>query len=305
MHICLVSDFFGANYGGAETTSSLWVKKLLERGHKVTVLTAHPKKIFPEKNKNFKIIKFLGFPIPKTGGKIHAGLPIKPFKMYKIYKLFRDEIDVVHIFLVPSLIAATAITLARWTKKPIVTSIHNQPEYVFYNLKTSPTNHKFFKLFKRIIPIKKTKLLKWSYKYITNSYLNKSDLVVGPSNFAIETYKKYGLTVPQRTISSGIDFSKFDGKGKPEIFLKKYNLTKTGNKVLFVGRLYQEKKIDILLKAAKLVLEKLPETNFILVGTGSEEDKLKLIAKKLGIEDNVLFTGRVSNRMLPNVYHAS
>src|SRR5438445_1035425 len=103
MHIGIVSDFYGAECGGSDTVTRTWVKKLLDRGHKVTILTAHNKNVPFEKNKNLRVIKFWGIPIPKTGKRVYGGIPLNPFKLHKIYKIFRDEIDVVHVFLVPSL----------------------------------------------------------------------------------------------------------------------------------------------------------------------------------------------------------
>ena len=84
MHIGIVSDFFGAKCGGSDTVTRNWVKKLLERGHKVTIITAHNKNVPFGKNKNLRVIKFFGVPIPKTGKRVYGAIPLNPFKLYKI-----------------------------------------------------------------------------------------------------------------------------------------------------------------------------------------------------------------------------
>lgn len=58
------------------------------------------------------------------------------------------------------------------------------------------------------------------------------------------------------------------------------------NYFLFVGRLVEEKGVDILLKA----MENLPKVNLILVGDGPDIDRLKKVAKKSRFK-NIKFVG--------------
>lgn len=57
--------------------------------------------------------------------------------------------------------------------------------------------------------------------------------------------------------------------------------------------------IPTLLRAAPRVLEKHPDTRFILVGRGSMDAELKSLASQLGIEYAVRFVGFVPNDQLP------
>ena len=58
-----------------------------------------------------------------------------------------------------------------------------------------------------------------------------------------------------------------------------------------VGRLTEQKGYDIFLKAATIVLQKIPHVYFLLIGGGDLYNKLKKQAVDLGIENRVLFTG--------------
>ena len=206
----------------------------------------------------------------------------------------------------PSLISSVAITLARWAKKPVVSSIHVQPENIGYNIKSKTFNpvDKILIFLDKFIPMKRKNILKWSYNYLANAYFNKSNLVVGPTNFAIDTYKKFGLKVPTKVISNGVDFSQFNGHGRAEVFLNKYKLQREIPKVMYVGRLDSEKRVDVIIKAARFVIDKIPETLFIIIGTGSEERELRTLTRKLKIENNVIFTGKIPDKLLPHAYHA-
>jgi glycosyltransferase involved in cell wall biosynthesis len=64
-----------------------------------------------------------------------------------------------------------------------------------------------------------------------------------------------------------------------------------GPVVINVGRLNPQKAQDKLLEAAKLVLEQRPDARFMIVGRGELEQQLKDHAQRLGIADQVIFTG--------------
>lgn len=66
---------------------------------------------------------------------------------------------------------------------------------------------------------------------------------------------------------------------------------KAKNTVLFVGRLSPEKNIPMIIKAAKIM----SECKFVIVGSGTEEAKLKSLAKRL---KNVKFVGAVDHDKL-------
>lgn len=58
-----------------------------------------------------------------------------------------------------------------------------------------------------------------------------------------------------------------------------------------VGRLVPVKGYDVFLKSAKLILEKQPEVAFVIVGDGPLRKELEIMARDMGLESNVIFTG--------------
>lgn len=97
------------------------------------------------------------------------------------------------------------------------------------------------------------------------------------------------------------------------IFTKKFfnNLDKSkfseeygkyDNIILYVGRLSIEKNIPLLLKSAKTVLSKFPNTLFLILGTGPELEQLKRLAINLKIEKNVVFKGPVPHKEISGYY---
>jgi glycosyltransferase involved in cell wall biosynthesis len=51
--------------------------------------------------------------------------------------------------------------------------------------------------------------------------------------------------------------------------------------------------VDVFIKAIPYVLEKINNVKFVIIGSGSLEDKLKDLSKELKVEKNVLFVGEV------------
>lgn len=65
--------------------------------------------------------------------------------------------------------------------------------------------------------------------------------------------------------------------------------------VLSVGRLEPQKDLDTLLRAFALVRKERPQAKLIIAGDGSQRHHLESVADKLGIADDVSFSGYVEN----------
>ena len=64
----------------------------------------------------------------------------------------------------------------------------------------------------------------------------------------------------------------------------------------YLGRLKKYKSVEHLLHAAKIVREKIPDIKLYIVGDGDNRQNLETLTKELGITDNVIFTGFVSEK---------
>ena len=122
--------------------------------------------------------------------------------------------------------------------------------------------------------------------------LRKMDALTTPTKRAAELLENAAGVSGVLAISCGIDASRFA------------NNTPTDNSnpvALFLGRLDDEKKIDVLLKASAKLTEH-PGLQIELVGDGGERQRLQLLATELGIANRVHFLGHVSDQELPGIY---
>jgi glycosyltransferase involved in cell wall biosynthesis len=76
-------------------------------------------------------------------------------------------------------------------------------------------------------------------------------------------------------------------------------LSVEGELVAFVGKLISAKGVDLLLEAWPRVLERHPRARLLVIGFGSERERLEAMAAELG--ERVIFTGRLDHDELPYV----
>lgn len=121
------------------------------------------------------------------------------------------------------------------------------------------------------------------------------------SDFVITVSDKIGenLHIPNKvTIYNGLHFHKRDDL---QINLyQKYGIDQKKFVICTVARLTRVKRFDILLKALKGI-----NVHLILVGGGEDEGSLKQLAKDLGIEENVTFTGNLDNYQVQQIIASS
>ncbi len=122
------------------------------------------------------------------------------------------------------------------------------------------------------------------YHYLTHK-------LSGVSKAACATLEQAG--VPQDKISliySAFDISGFFPQEPSSAILKEFNIGKNDFVIGCLGRLISPTKgIETLLRAATLILEKMPNARFLIAGRPSKAH-LQLV-KDLGIADRVIFPG--------------
>jgi glycosyltransferase involved in cell wall biosynthesis len=96
-------------------------------------------------------------------------------------------------------------------------------------------------------------------------------------------------------VPNGVDLSMFDITKK-----------KNPKKVVFAGAMYYHRGLDVLLETIPLVIEKIPDAKFVLLGSGTEMDKLKQIVSKNKLDNSVEFKGWIEREKIPeNIVDAS
>ena len=103
-------------------------------------------------------------------------------------------------------------------------------------------------------------------------------------------------------IFNGVRLRESNGSGRAA-FRRKYSIPDGRCVVLQVGWIIPEKGIADLIEAARLVLEKNPAVQFVLVGDGEAMEQFRRQAQPLG--DHITWTGLVADPMGEGVYEAA
>ncbi|NOZ43456.1 MAG: glycosyltransferase, exosortase A system-associated [Alphaproteobacteria bacterium] len=104
-------------------------------------------------------------------------------------------------------------------------------------------------------------------------------------------------------IPNAVDVSKFPGPSEPDADLRA-RLGLAGAITLgFIGSFYDYEGLDILLASLPIIKRDVSNIKLLLVGGGPEDEKLKEIASHYGMENNVMFTGRVPHDKVQDYYN--
>lgn len=283
MKILLATESYYPNIDGGAIAQHNLVKWLTKKGHQIEVIA--PGNSFFNKDEILDYVKIhrtRAIPLPFYMNSRYFFSPFPLFKIGKIIKGFRP--DVVHICS-PYPVGVSALIWARKYGIPVLGSIHLLPENMF-----SPMLHlKDFDIFK-----------KYSWSYLTY-FFNLLDWNTIPTETGAKIYQKHGLNKNVTAISNGLDSRVFNSKNNGQYLHKKLGLPEK-KIVLCTGRITEEKNLEVLIKSIPYVLEKI-DAHFILVGEGGDYKKRLIdLSKRLGVIENITFTGFLDWEDYPNIY---
>lgn len=183
----------------------------------------------------------------------------------------------------------SALFWAKRYKIPVVATNHFMPENALLNLKGIDLLHQ---------PLHQ---LIWSFLVW---FHNRTDYVTSPTPTAVKLLTDNGLRAPSEAISNGIDTSVFRPGLDPKAVQSKYGILTDRPVILYVGRLDGEKRLDLIISALPLI-KKQQKVQLVFCGFGKAMDALKLQAKRLGVEDDIVFTGYIEEEEKPHIYNAA
>jgi phosphatidyl-myo-inositol dimannoside synthase len=134
--------------------------------------------------------------------------------------------------------------------------------------------------------------------------LKQADRVLANSRFTARLVEKAGVAPHKiEIIHPGCDVDRFQPY-EPEAGLRQRMLAeKAGNRVILsVGNLVARKGHDMVISALPRLLQRMPDVVYLIVGDGPYRSDLEGLAARLGVQDRVIFAGRVPDDRLPEIY---
>jgi len=244
------------NTGGITAYLLSLASGLKEKGHNVYI-ASQGGELLPK----FVEAGITFFPIPiKTKSEVSPGIFLSRARLLPVLK--KRGIDIIH-----SHSRTTQILAQLLSKKG--------------NIRHIFTCHGFFKrrLSRRLFPC-------WGAQVIAISQAVKEHLI---QDFKLDAKK---ITV----IHNGIDLTRFNaGSSKDKAVFKREFGLNNGPVLGIIARLSDVKGHIYLIKAMKLVLDKVPDAQLLVVGEGKMYEKLVALGEKLGIAQSIIFIPAVKD----------
>jgi 1,2-diacylglycerol 3-alpha-glucosyltransferase len=274
MKIGFFTDSYLPSHDGVATSTQQCAEALEKRGHEVFIVA--PKQ--PDyKDKRSNIYRLTSIKVNKSP-EIRWALQL-PEK--SLLKLLRTDFDIIHGHSGGG-VTFTGLQIARAKNIPYVATYHTLwAKYAHYFLKG------------RISP----RMLERTSRVIGNL----CDGLIAPTERVKNELHRYGVKKPIYVLPNGIDLNAFQKVEKGYLH-KKRNIPPNTKILLHVGRLGKEKSVDFIIQSFKVIHEKNPHTALVLVGNGSEKEKLQELVKTLGIAKAVYFLGTVNHSTIARVY---
>jgi len=210
-----------------------------------------------------KVMRDMGFPFAWPKGQV-------------LTEVFRAA-DVVHIQF-PFPLGIRAATLAKRLGRPVTAGFHVQPENILYN-----------------IGIHSPRLSAATYRFFLRTLYNKADLVVCPSQFALDELVRHGLRSPAQVISNGIaNGYRPERAERPERHRDRLL-------VLAVGRLAREKRLDVVIEGVRRSRHA-GRIQLVVTGRGPEAERVAALGRTLPLPAEVTF---VPEEELLRLFHTA
>jgi 1,2-diacylglycerol 3-alpha-glucosyltransferase len=273
MKILIASDRYKEAPNGVELMVLTLSDALIQLGHDVRILSMSPSRESQKADDNAFLLP--SFPVFLYPGYRQSLVRNHPY----LEELKNWKPDIVHTHTEGSA-ARMARFIAKETGAPYIMTMHT--DYVKYGL------HSFSDtLFARAIA---TPLCAF--------FLRSARVVITPSQKAKEKLLSYHCKHPICVIPNGIRqecFHKdFTSEERREL-LARYGIPEEKKVFVCVSRISPEKNIRELLKFFSEVIRKAPETHLMIAGDGPDMKKTRKYARKIGITENVTFTGMIDH----------
>ena len=250
--------------------------KMLSKFNDVVVVVPDTESKVEDFSRPYNVIRIKSYSIPFTEYKLGKTLS----KNSKVFKtLVKEKFDVIHIHS-PFTIGRLGVKVAKALNVPCIATMHTRFDF-------------------EIKKVVKNKLItKLVIKNLIKVY-NDCDNAIAVNHAMKKVFKDYGYKSVPEVIYNGTDLLPLSNKEEMITKVNKlYDLKKDDIVFLFVGRLTSIKNIFFILDSLKKLKEDGFKFKMLYVGTGPDEKKLKTRIEEYNMTDEVIMTGRITDRML-------
>jgi glycosyltransferase involved in cell wall biosynthesis len=292
--VCFLSPEYLPLSGGTGAYVYYLSNELMKLGNSASIVTGYNESKDVKINEQHHIFFLKSLKAPLVKSFLFASAASR--KLNKLRSSFPVDITHVNLPLVPSFAVPSGFG------KTLVSTVHSTWKGEAEAIKGEPysrlnSNEKFMVSFNWFLRIFEERMLERSNKIIAVSDFTRREL--------LQYYKVKEDKI--RVIHNGVDVDKFQPASDKRKAKEALGFSPDDIAILSVGRLYARKGLFTLIESMPLVARKFKNAKFIIAGKGLSNEMKKLVsyATKLGVKDNIIFTGYFPDKKLPKLYQAA
>lgn len=292
MRIAMMTNNYKPVVGGVPISIERLAQGLRKKGHVVYIFAPYVKGCQEEEF----VIRYKAFQ-KKAGGYVPLMKPVDREMEEKFRNLSFDIIHVHH----PVLIGQRAQYLGKKYHIPVVFTYHTRyEEYLHYWKPYRWLKERNGKIEEKAVDFIENQMV----LSLIRRFTEKCSLVIAPTAQIEHILEQRGWQADITVMPTGLPEETYRNSGRWQEIRRTYGKGKT-HLLCTVSRLSAEKNQGFLLKSLLLLKEKIgTDFQMLIIGDGPEKQKLTETAEKLGLEEQVTFTGTVSNEEIPDFYQA-
>lgn len=281
MNIGIFTDTYTPQINGVVISIETLAKGLREKGHNVYIFSPSDPKLknMPSDDPESEEYAIRLPSVPVVFSPEHR-LAIRHYR--KVYKLVKSlELDIIHTnseFTMGILGEVCGHKLGI----PIIHTYHTMwSDYAHYITKIK--NDTINKPAKKVI------------EEFSRLFCNRAAAVISPSNKTKTALIEYGVRKPIMIIPTGLNLKPFKeaiDEKELDALRKEVGISKHDKVVLFIGRVAEEKSIDVIIKEFEKISNNIKNAKLLIVGDGPARQDLEHLVKKLSLTDSVIFAGK-------------
>jgi glycosyltransferase involved in cell wall biosynthesis len=292
--VAILSDFTRISYANGAVFQTRFLYQELRRcGHEVTVIGPHDPDATPEELAP-GTVALPSVPL-KTYPGLHLPMPLASW----IFNPDRWNFDIVFAQ-TTSLLLEFGIWLRKMKGIPllVVNTTHLVAAYDVLLPEKLSRNE--------LLQTGVLMTLTRPYERLFSRIYNQSDGLIVLSEGLRSYWRERGVTTPIHVIPRTVQPEIFDrplGADPYTHLIEQKGLPQRGPRLLCAGRHTREKAQDRVIRIfAKHVLPQEPDATLTLVGDGPDTELYRRVARSVGAEDRVFFTGEVPWTTMPDFY---
>lgn len=289
MKIGLFSDTYLPDINGVVTSIETLRHGLIELGHEVYIIANHSSLLTLKYEDNILLL-------PGIELKFLFDYNLSGPMNFRALDIIKDmNLDVIHVHTEFG-VGIFARIAARILDIPLVYTYHTTYEdythYVnFFNSKTLD------------------KVAKKAVASLSKMLSNPASLLITPSHKTKTMLEGYGIERPMHVIPTGINLERFDHSKEldyqRQMIRHNYQIDEEATVFIFVGRIAEEKNIQLVLNAFEKLVHDHHDLYFMIVGSGPDLDTTIEWINNRGLQSRIICTNRIENTQIPGYYHSA